>query len=367
MNSSKDRIYWLGFSAFPGIGPLRFKLLLGYFKTAENIWKASSEKLLKVGLGPKLTSKFCAFRREFELEKYQEDLDKKSVHYLILTDEKYPKLLRQIKDAPFVLYIKGKKTGEWDISKTIGVVGTRKVTGYGKEVTQRLTRELVNYGFTIVSGMALGVDAVAHETALTSGSKTIAVLGSGVDLVYPPSNKYIYDHIVDGGGAVVSEFPLGMFTDKGLFPSRNRIISGLSLGVLVTEGAEDSGSLITASYAAEQGREVFAVPGPITSYLSKGPTKLIRAGAKLVESAEDIMEELNIKASKTQRCKDTKKIKGDTQEEEKILKLLENEGLTGDEIIRLMALDSSKTNSLLTMMEVKGMIKCVEGRYQITI
>lgn len=179
-----------------------------------------------------------------------------------------------------------------NMEKTIAVVGTRHVTNYGKDVTKKLVTDLVNRGYTIVSGLAYGVDAIAHQAAIDAGGKTIAVLGCGIDIIAPSSNATLYWDIVNGYGAVVSEIPPGIRTDKKRFVTRNRIISGLALGVLVIEGGEHSGTLITAKYAAEQGREVFAVPGPITSKYSRAASILLKNGAKLVESADDIIEEL---------------------------------------------------------------------------
>ena len=206
-------------------------------------------------------------------------------------DRRYPRLLSEIPDPPEVLYVRGKGS-KINLEKTIAVVGTRNITSYGREVTQKLVRELVKNGFTIVSGMALGVDTVAHETAIAEGGKTIAVLGCGIDIIYPSRNARLYRDIIFRNGAIVSEIPPGVWTDSKRFVTRNRIISGLSLGVLVIEGTEKSGTLITAKYALDQGRDVFAVPGPITSELSRAASILLKNGAKLVESADDILEEL---------------------------------------------------------------------------
>jgi DNA processing protein len=270
---------WVGFSVFPGIGPVRFRLLLEHFGTASNAWDAP------------LSDKFVHFRKTFDTDEYLRRLEKLHVEVLTLNNPKYPQLLKEIDDPPFLLYVKGRGS-KINLDKTIAVVGTRRVTPYGEEVTKKLVRELVARGFTIVSGMAYGVDAVAHKTAILAGGKTIAVLGCGIDIIAPSSNASLYWAIVNGGGAVVSEMPLGLRPAKGLFVARNRIISGLSRGVVVTEGADDSGALITARNAGEQGRDVFAVPGPITSKYSRGPARLLKNGAKLVESADDIIEEL---------------------------------------------------------------------------
>jgi DNA processing protein len=210
---------------------------------------------------------------------------------LTLTNPKYPKLLREIPDPPDVLYVRG-LGAKINMEKTIAVVGTRHVTAYGVTVTKKLVTDLVHLGYTIVSGLAYGVDAVAHQAAIDAGGKTIAVLGCGIDIIAPPVNTDLYWRIVRGHGAVVSEVPPGVRPDKKKFVTRNRIISGLSLGVVVTEGARKSGSLITANYAASQGREVFAVPGPVTSTYSGAASFLLKNGAKLVESVSDIVEEL---------------------------------------------------------------------------
>ncbi|PIR08640.1 DNA-protecting protein DprA [Candidatus Gottesmanbacteria bacterium CG11_big_fil_rev_8_21_14_0_20_37_11] len=361
---ANENIYWLGFSAFPGIGPLRFKLLFNFFGTAEKAWKASYNSLIQIGLGEKLTTKFISFRNSFSLSDYSRKLQENNIHVLTLKDQGYPKLLKEIQDAPFVLYVRGDVKEDIFINPTIAVVGTRKITGYGKEVTERLVRELVNAGFTIVSGLAYGVDTVAHETAVSLNGKTIAVLGCGVNVIHPKSNTTLYWKIVKKSGIIVSEFPLNHWVEKGLFPARNRIISGLSLGVVVTEGAKDSGALITARFAGEQGREVFAVPGPITSSLSEGPTMLLKNGAKLVTRVEDILEELDVKCkmqnTKIKMTMQNVKINL-TSDEKNILALLENENLHFDEIARKGNISSSNLGGLLTMMEMKKLVKNLGG------
>lgn len=357
----EEKKHWVAFSVFPGIGPVRFKLLLDYFGSAKSAWEAPLSELKKIKLGDKLSEQFGEFRRNFSIEKYIKELKEKRVAVVTLGDPRYPKLLSQISDTPFLLYVKGKKTDRpLDLDRTIAVVGTRKVTKYGVEITQRLATSLVAQGFIIVSGLAYGVDAVSHQAALDAGGKTIAVLGCGIDIIAPPSNASLYQAIAGGGGAILSEMPLGLRPNKGLFPARNRIISGLSLGVLVTEGADDSGALITARYAAEQGREVFAVPGPITSAYSKGPAKLIKSGAKLVESVEDILEELQISPTNLPAGKAgpiNKQIKGETLEEQKILEVLLVGQMHIDELVRTTGLNTSNVSATLTVLEVKGVVK----------
>lgn len=356
----EEKDYWIAFSVFSGIGPVRFKLLLDYFGFAQKAWEAPVSKLKDLHLGDKLTDEFAVFRRSYDIGKYLQELKEKKVSVLTLEDERYPELLKKISDPPFVLYIKGKRGNTpLDLTKTIGVVGTRKITNYGVEVTKRLVTELVSYGFTIVSGLAYGVDATAHQSALDAGGKTIAVLGCGIDIIAPPSNARLYRQISEeGSGAIVSEMPLGIRPNKGLFPARNRIISGLSLGVVVTEGADDSGALITARNAGEQGREVFAVPGPITSPYSKGPAALIKKGAKLVEKVEDILEELNL-ADLTNRTNlaNTIKVKGETKEEQKILDCLKDRQMHIDELMRATGLTTSNVAATLSVLEIKGVVK----------
>lgn len=373
LKSVSDRLYWLSFSAFPGVGPVRFALLLSHFGSAKKAWEASTKDLMKINFGDRLTAKFDAFRRTFDVEGYARKVKDLGIATLILTDEKYPKLLKAIPDPPFVLYVKGKRDkekeiGNWDINKSIAVVGTRKVSNYGREVTWLLTQQLAGAGLTVVSGLALGVDAEAHKAAIDAGGKTIAVLGCGVDCCNPPSNTWLYDKIIDGNGVIISEMPLSHEPNRGLFPARNRIISGLSLGVVVTEGAHDSGALITARNAAEQGREVFAVPGPITSSLSKGPTELIKKGAKLVTDVEDILEELSITGSKsTTSTTGRRNFEGASDEEKKIIQIIENEPLHFDEIVRRISWHASKVGSLLSIMEIKGIVKDVgNNMYKLT-
>ena len=364
-----ERNYWLGFSAFPGVGPIKFKHLLSEFKTAKKAWNTDVQKIEKI-LGQVLAKKFEDFKNKFSIEIYAKELKKRKISFLTLSDKEYPELLGKIKNPPFVLYIKAQRLAQGkvnlnDYQPAVAVVGTRRITSYGEEVTRILVSDLVGNNFTIVSGLALGVDAVASAAAIGSGGKTIAVLGCGVDCVTPQENTRLYDEIIKSGGSIVSEFPLGHPPTLGSFPSRNRIIAGLSLGVLVTEGAEDSGSLITADYAFKFKRPVFAVPGPITSSLSKGPYDLIRKGAKLVTSAQDIISELGISNIKFQISNKTQKVQTADKNENLILKLLENEPLNFDEIVRRSKIDPSKIASLLSMMEIKGLIKSSGGLFSI--
>ena len=347
---------------------MKFKKLLAHFGSAKEAWEAESPRLARL-FGDELSEKFDEFKNEFSVPDYVKKVKEKGVSFLILTDKEYPELLKKIRNPPFALYVKGQvPVGTW-FSQSIAVVGTRRTTSYGREVTKILTEELVANGFIIVSGLAMGVDAISHKTAIENGGKTIAVLGCGVDCCSPEENLNLYNSIISSNGCIISEYPLGQIPTKWSFPARNRIIAGLSMGVLVTEGAEDSGSLITADYARKFGRPVFAVPGPITSSMSKGPYKLIQKGAKLVTSAEDILDELGIRNHELGSIKGRKSIrsiKGGTSEENLILEILQNEPLTFDELVRKTGFNSSKTGSILSLMEIKGLVKGLEsGQFSI--
>ena len=369
----EEKDYWIGFSVFSGVGPVTFQNLLRKFSSAKSAWLASESHLKEI-FKEKKTQDFLNFRERFDFGAYKRRLEKTKVSIVTLQDAHYPSRLKQIKNPPFVLYVKGRLEGvipnlfrdpkqdnkemlkrvQHDSLKVIAIVGTRKITQYGRDVTEMFTHGLVSAGFTIVSGLAMGVDAIAHQTALDIGGETIAVLGCGVDCVYPRENEKLYDAIIESGGVILSEVPLGMSASIGTFPARNRIVAGLSEGILVTEGAEDSGALITAEFGLQYGRKVFAVPGPITSSLSKGPYKLIEKGAKLVTSPADVLKKLGIKNKELRTMKE--KIIGETKEEQMIIDLLENEPLLFDEIVRRTKYDSATIASLISLMEIKGVI-----------
>lgn len=356
--------YYVAFSVFPGIGPVRFKLLTEYFGSARSAWEAPVQTLKAIGLNEKLIASFTDFRKTFHIQTYLEKLVALHVSVLPITDARYPALLKEIPDAPFVLYVLGKRTeNSIDLTRTIGVVGTRNITPYGKEVTETLVTDLVAAGCTIVSGMAYGIDAAAHWASIRSSGKTIAVLGCGIDIIAPPSNANLYHAIAEGAGAIVSEMPLGLRPNKGLFPARNRIISGLCRGIVVTEGADDSGALITARNALEQGRDVFAVPGPITSAYSRGPAKLLKQGAKLVESANDILEEFGWLSNQpgTSTARGIKPV-GDNKQEDLILTLLYEGQRYIDDMVRATHLTMEVVAATLTVLEVKGKVKDYGGK-----
>ncbi|MEK7571906.1 MAG: DNA-processing protein DprA [Patescibacteria group bacterium] len=350
-----EKLCWLAFSVFPGVGPGRFAKLLAFFGNAQAAWEASHDDLLASGLGEKLALQLVDFRKSFDLDGYMQQLTNAHVFYVTLEDPEYPELLKQIPNPPFVLYGKGNR----EILKRvqddtyIAIVGTRKITQYGRQVTELLTGELAKAGYVIVSGLALGVDAVAHETTLVNGGKTIAVLGCGVDCCTPHENQSLYNRILEKNGLIVSEYPLSNPPSKGSFLSRNRIIAGLSQGVLVTEGAADSGSLKTAADGFAYGRKVFAVPGPITSSLSEGPSVLIKKGATLITNAQEVLSLFGSEGSSRRR---SKRVKGETPEEQQIIDALVHESLSFDQLIKQTQVVSSVMGSLLSVMEIKGVI-----------
>lgn len=362
---------YLCFSSFPLIGPARLSLLKKYFGWVKKAWAAPIGEYIKIGFSQKLSNDFEKFRQTFDLENYQERLNKFNIGYLTVEDKNYPERLKNIDDPPFLIYYLPAKTSAYDsrlpklsdLSEiSIAVVGTRKMSSYGKAVTEKLVANLVDAGLTIISGLALGIDAIAHKTALSANGATIGVLGGGLNKIYPPSNTHLAQEIVGSNrGVLVSEYPLDYPAMPQNFPTRNRIISGLSQAVLVIEGTDKSGTLLTASLAAKQGRDVFAVPGPITNPTSRAPHILIKQGAKLVEKVEDILEELKIESRILNL--ESRRILPETEEEKKILKILENEQMGVDDIIRTANLTSNQVLSTLTAMELKGMIKNISGTY----
>jgi DNA processing protein len=356
--------YYLGFSYFLGIGPQRLSLLLQNFSDVKNAYLAKKDDLVKV-LGEKLTEKFIQFRSQFDPKKELKKLKEKEITVLSQEDEKYPQSLKKIADPPICLYVKG-DLSNFDFEKDffLAIVGTRKPTSYGETLAKKFTSHLASMGIIVVSGMALGIDSLAHWAALNSLGKTIAVLGCGVDVVYPPSNRGLYQEILKKGGLIISEFPPGRTVLKGLFVARNRIISGLSLGVLVIEGAKDSGALITARYAAEQGKEVFAPPSPLTSPMSEAPNFLLKQGAKLVTDFSDILAEFNLKISPKKKKDLTKDL---SDNERLIFESLSVLPKTIDDLILETKIPVDKILNFLSILEIKGVVeKNKEGKYQIT-
>ncbi len=348
--------YYIGFNRVRGIGPARLRMLLQAFGDVEQAWHAPADALYAAGLDRRTLENFLETRARVDLAKEAQRVAALGARVLTWESPDYPRLLREIPDAPPVLYVRGelKPEDEW----AVAVVGTRRASAYGQEVTRRLVADLARAGITIVSGLARGIDAVAHRTALEVGGRTLAVLGCGIDRVYPPEHRDLARRIAEQG-AVITEYPVGTEPEAGNFPPRNRIISGLSLGVLVTEAGQDSGALITADYAAEQGRDVFAVPGSILAAGCRGTNRLIQDGAKLVLEAADILRELNL-TMVTQQA-EARQTLPVTETESLLLAHLGAEPLHVDELTRAVGLPVSQVISTLTMMELKGLVRQVGG------
>ncbi len=339
--------------AFNYFGPARVNLLLSYFKKAKKIWSAGTKEFIKIGISGSRALEFDNFRKGFDIEEYFKRLKKLKIGVVTILDSNYPQNLKGLDGAPSVLYYKGKlKTS--DIN-SVAIVGSRKMTSYGREVTQKFSGELASFGVTIVSGLARGVDTAAHRACLDAGGRTIAVLGNGLDFMYPPENTKLAEEILRKGGAIISEYPLGYPALPANFATRNRIVSGISSAVIVIEGAEKSGTLLTAGHAGEQGKIVFAVPGQITSPLSFAPLYLLKNGARIATETKDILEELNMQVV-LDRDKVEKVMPG-TKLEEKIVAILENEPLHLDELVRISKFETSEILSSLTIMEMKGIVK----------
>lgn len=286
-----EKEYLVGLYAFVFLGPKRLNLLLSFFGSAEKIWKSEKNELIKLGISEKIVLDFLKHRKNFDFENYFKKLKSLSIDFVTFRDLNYPKNLIGLEDAPVVLYFKGNLL-EKDL-KSIAIVGTRRNTLYGETVVKMFTKNLVKNGFSIVSGLARGIDTLAHQSAIENKGRTIAVLGCGLDQVYPPENLILSREIIRNG-ALISEYPLGYKIKASNFVNRNRIISGISKATLVVEGAKKSGTLLTASQAAVQGKTVFAVPGDIRSFFSAAPHFLIKNGAVLVTSPQDIIDEFNV-------------------------------------------------------------------------
>lgn len=350
--------FWLAFSQITTIGPKSWQRVLHYFKNLEAAWRAPAFQLIQAGLRPKVAEQVIADRLKINPDRELEKVQKLKINMVTLLDPTYPRLLAETYCPPPLLYY----FGELDLTNDfpLAIVGTRKMSSYGQQVTQNFASGLAAAGLTIISGLALGVDACAHAATLAAGGKTIAVLGSGIDQIYPAANRALAQKIVASGGAVISEFPLGMPPLKHNFPRRNRIISGLSLGVLVIEAGLKSGALITAKYAVEQNREVFAVPGNIYQAGSAGPSQLIKLGAKTTTEIFDVLDTLNLTQAK--EFKAIKEIIGETENEKIILALLGSEPLHVDKLSAESKIDISVINACLSVMEMKGMIKNLGGQ-----
>jgi DNA processing protein len=351
-----DRRFWLAFNKVTGVGPVRTQRLLTYFGDLGSAWTAASHELSEAGLDAKAVGQILALRQTLDLDAELARLDRAGARLLTLADDEYPALLREIDAPPPVLYVRGELIPADD--EAVALVGTRRATPYGRDVAHQLASGLAAAGVTVVSGLALGIDTVAHRAALEAGGRTLAVLGSGVDVIYPPQNRDLAARIIqEGCGAILADYPLGTTPEAGNFPPRNRLISGLSRGVVIVEADMKSGAMITARFAGDQGREVFAVPGSILARSSDGPNSLLKEGATPVTEVDDILAALSLTQAAVQQ--EARAALPADATESLLLLVLSNGPLHVDEIGRTSGLPIQEVSSTLTLMELKGLVRQV--------
>ncbi len=351
---------------FPKITRARWQKMRAYFSDLKNIEQAELPDLVAAGIEPEIAHEFIEWREKNPSEKIAERLAKEKITVISLGEPAYPKLLAEINDPPITLFIRGQMPA--NTTPTLAVVGTRKFTDYGRLVCRRLVEPLAHSGVVIVSGLALGIDGIAHESALAGHGITLGVLGSGVnrDNVYPTSHRSLAEQIISSGGALISEYPPGFEPTSYSFPARNRIIAGLSLGTLVIEAPEESGALITAQVALDYNREVMAVPHPITSLAGTGNNNLLKLGARAITKPEDILESLNLQAN--QKLIQPHLPTPNTPQEAVILAALSREPCHIDEIIKTSGLPGPTVMSTLTIMEMKKQVQNIGAmRYTLVI
>lgn len=337
-----------------------FQKLEVYFGELEKAWNASETELKNAQISAEVVARIMEMRAKINPDKEWQKMENGGILMIDKNDDRYPSSLKEIPQPPHALYVRGELPAENEFC--VAIVGPRKYSSYGKQSCEKITAELAGYGATIISGLALGIDAIAHQTALDNGAKTIAVLGTGIDdaTIYPAQNFNLAKNILKDGGAIISEFAPQTPGMPHHFPMRNRIVSGISRGVVVIEAGEKSGSLITATYALEQNREVFAVPGQIFSDNSKGTNNLIKQGAKIATSAQDILEEFNMSISPEETKINHEKNLSD--DEKNIFNLLADDPQELDALAKTANISIAKFNSILTMMELKGIIKNQGGK-----
>ncbi len=351
------KAYWVGFNYVKGIGAVRLRRLLEIFDgDLRAAWTAPYEKLVATRLHLRLVETILRVRAQIDLERVWENITAKGIRVLTWEDESYPSLLKEIDQPPPVLYLRGEFLPEDETA--VAVVGTRRVSAYGKQVAEELATFLVRNQITVISGMARGTDAIAHQAALSAGGRTFAVLGSGVDTIYPPEHRKLAEEISQSG-AVMSDYPPGTPPESSNFPPRNRIISGLSLATVVIEAGETSGALITANFAAEQGRDVLAVPGNIHSPNSKGVNRLIQNGARPLLTPQDVLEALNLDQINTQRS--ARRTLPADETEARLMAVMSEGAMSADEISFLSGLPIEKVSATLALMELKGLVRNLGG------
>lgn len=362
MTSEADRLYWVGFNLVKGIGAVRFRALLEAFGDAQTAWQASADDLRQAGLSEKIVENLVRLRSQVILEQVWERIQQQHVTVLTWDDESYPRRLKDIDQPPPVLYVKGtlEEQDDW----AVAVVGTRHVTTYGRQVADEISGTLARSGVIVVSGMARGVDTIAHQAALNAGGRTIAVLGCGVDVVYPPENSRLAAQIIEHG-ALISDYPLRTAPESQNFPPRNRIISGLSQAVIVVEAGVTSGSLITATFAAEQGRDVFAVPGSILAPQCQGTNRLIRDGAAPLLSPQDVLEALNLDMVTEHRA--ARVVLPTEPVERQLYQVLGREPMHVDDIRNQANLPIERVSATLALMELKGTVRQLGGMFYVAV
>ena len=353
---------WLALYTVPTIGPVRFTSLVKHFGSPEKVMSASEKELSQL---PDIGAVIAAnIKSKIAWDKAEEQVrmvEKNRIRIITFQDENYPVALKSIYDPPPFLFIRGEIMP--DDQNAVAIVGSRSASVYGKRITERIGRELAKNGITVVSGLARGIDSIAHLSALKEGGRTLAVFGSGLDVIYPPENQKLAEKIT-GSGAIISEFLLGTKPEAPNFPRRNRLISGLSLGVVIVEAGEKSGALLTAACALEQNREVFAIPGNLDSKNSEGTNALIKQGAKLVTRVEDILEELKItrKGDRTPLAPPEQDLSQLTDTEKRIFSLISDEPHHIDKIASLTSLGVPQALSTLLSLELKGLVKQLSGK-----
>lgn len=354
-----ERYHWLALNFIPGIGPVLVRTLLDRFGGPEHVFKASRRELETVeGIGERLAALITETDIQGKVRSELKLVEELNASIVTFTDKSYPNNLKQIYDPPPLLYVRGDLQAKDDLA--ISMVGSRLSSSYGRMITERIAGDMARHGVTIVSGMARGIDSAAHRGALSAGGRTIAVLGCGVDIVYPPENRRLFEEIT-AHGAVISEFPMSTPPEGTNFPRRNRIISGLSLGVVVVQADSRSGSLITAGLALEQNRDVFAVPGNVGMARSRGTNRLIKQGAKLVESADDILEEI-LPRFQHQGLEPTDVKPSLEDEEGRVFRIIEDEPAHIDSIIAQTGMDASRVSAILLQLELKGLVQQLPGK-----
>jgi DNA processing protein len=358
----QDKKYWIGFNLVKGIGAVRLQALIQHFGSVKAAWAAQPADLAAAGLSNKLLERLVLTRKGVDLDHIWSGIVAQDIQVLTWDDAGYPKRLKEIDQPPPVLYVRGEYLD--DDLFAVAIVGTRRITAYGRQITEEIASHLGANGITVISGLARGVDAAAHTAALRAGGRTIAVLGCGVDRIYPPEHRALADEI-RARGALISDYAPGTPPDAANFPPRNRIISGLSLAVLVVEAGETSGALITAEFAADQGREVFAVPGSILAAQSKGTNKLIQRGAQPLLNARDLMQALDL--DRLGEVKSARRSLPTDETEAQLLNILGEQPLHVDEIQNQSALPIAQVSATLALMELKGMVRQVGGMNYVAV